>query len=257
MSGRFRFIEKQLRFKIEKEIEMKSLFVLSMLVGVGISQGSFAQETYKTKTVYVDQATGFRFKAKEKGTISLDGWKHVEKLKIKVSGEVPGFRFWANGREFSPVFNPGAEPYYSVNVGAAISGFEVRADQDCALSGVIADEIDHEIHAPCGGYGGYSAEAGDELATIQRDVYTLRYMFEDEKFITYLRPILDAIAQAEIMEYSRGEIAQQSLDAMDAVIAQVDFASHFLMHALKIDADREIAIELLSAKESLSMLRGR
>ena len=236
---------------------MKSLLVLSVLLGVGIGQASFAQNDYKVKSVYVDQATGMRVRAKEKGTIDFNGWKHVNKLKIKVSGPVPGLQFWANNREYTPTYFGGASPYYSVDVGAAIPGFQLMADQECALRGVLMDEIDHPIFVPRGGFGSYSANAANEIAIIQSDVEALRYRFEDEKFITFLRPILDAIAQAQIMEYSRGEIAQQSLNAVDALIAQIEFAGDFINSALKVDMDRNIAIELLSAKERLKMLRGQ
>lgn len=234
---------------------MKPVLLLLCLGLFGTS--AMAQVDYKTKTVVVDRATGARFKAKEKGYIDFGGWKHVEKMKIKVNGPIPGLRLWANNQEYTPVYVPGARPYYQASIGAAVSAIDVYADSDCRFDGIVLNSIDHVINAPRGYGGFYSADAARELALIEDGVQALRYRFEDEKFITFLRPILDAIAQAQIMQYSRGEIAQQSLNAIDAVIAQVDFAADFLKTCLKIDSDRMIAIELLSAKERLSMMRGR
>jgi hypothetical protein len=238
---------------------MKTRTLLLGLALLGGTAGvSFAQTSYETKTVYFDQLTGAKFKAKEKGTIDLGGWKRVEKLKVKVNGEIPGLRFYANSNEYVPTYIPTPRPYYEVNVGSAIDHLEVMADRDCAFQGGYLDVISHPISAPRGRLGGfyYGNAAAEELSVIEAGINILRYRFEDEKYIQYLRPIVDAINQAKIMEYSRGEIAQQSMNAIDSVIAQVDFAGDFLKTCLRIDDDRRIAIQLLSSKERLKMMRG-
>ena len=223
-----------------------------------VSGGSaMAQSSYHTRTTMVDQATGARFRANERGTIDFNGWKHVDKLKIKVRGQIPGLRLWANDQEVTPSYVDGPSPYYEAPIDAAVSGIQVSADQDCQFNGMEMNYEDHAIQAPMGYGGYYGAGAADELTTIQNDVQTLRFRFTDEDYIQFLRPITNAISQAQISEYSRGEIAQQSMKAIDAVVAQVDFAANFLQSALNVDTDRNVVIDLLSAKERLNMMRGR
>jgi hypothetical protein len=46
---------------------------------VSLSATASAQTTYRTRTVMVDHTTGARFKARERGTIDLNGWKHAKR----------------------------------------------------------------------------------------------------------------------------------------------------------------------------------
>ena len=234
--------------------KLKTLTTLA-IVGSGIffALNSNAQTTETIKYKYVDSSTGMKIKVKEKLRIDLYGWTHVEKLKIKVKGPVPGFTVYSNGMAHTPTYFPGAQPYYECPVNEAANALEFMADEASELGGVYYNYVDRAIGNPMIGGGVFSIPT-NEVRKIIQGVEALSQFVSLNDQQRYLLPIKTAAGHALALEYGRGDYSMKTGASIQALIAQVEFAQPFIEQQMEINAVYDWAIYLLSVKERLAQI---
>ena len=234
--------------------KIKTLITLTMISGgILLASTSHAQVSEKIKFKFVDNSTGMTMKVKEKIRVDLNGWSHVEKVKIKVKGEIPGFTVYSNGYAHTPTYIPGAQPYYECPVNEAVNLLEFVADQAAVLGGISYGYVDRAIGVPFFGGGSCSVPA-EEVRKIIQGVEALSQFVSLQDQQTYMLPIKIAAGHALALEYGRGEYSMRSGAALQALIAQVDFAQPYIEQQMSINAIYDWAVYLISVKERLAQM---
>ena len=230
---------------------LNTWFMAAMVAGTTMLSAN-ASDDYKIKTKVVDRTTGASLKTKEKGTYTLGGWRHVKELKIVARGPHAKFKAVVNGMEHTPVYIPGATPYYSVAVNQAIRAFDLfnDGDLDCTLDRITMDYVDHAI-----GFGGRIFRGSVpivEVREILQAVDALAYYVSLEENQQFLQPIKVLAGRALAMTAGRGEYSSRTSASILAMIAQIDFATLFLEERMKVGATYEWAVILTGHKERLA-----
>jgi len=239
-----------------RKVKKMSLFAM-MVVACGQFMNvpsALAQRTEDVKVKYVDHFTGGKFDLKEKLHIDFDGWAHVEKLRLKVKGPIPGLTVASNGVNYTPVYVPGSngESYYECPIHSSVNGVDVSASQPAYLGPMEYDYVNRPLSVPP--VAGWYAVPTEEIERVIGATEGLSQFVSLTDQQQYLLPIKVAAGHALALEYGRGDYSMKTNQAIQALIAQVDYARPLIESELQIDAAYSWAVYLLSIKERLSQI---
>lgn len=234
-----------------KPMSLIQAWLVSAAVFTGATiQTAQASYDYETVKMFVGET---KIKVKSKVTYELGGWRHVEKLKIKIKNGYEKIKIKANGVDYWPT----CSAYdCEVPVHATLARLEIM---NLGASDVIfaAGECVRSALAYGGGYlvggGGIFGSAPIAIVRdVERIVEQLDYYVPLEKQIQFTRPIKIAAGMAEAMTLGRGEYSMKTTDALVALVAQIDYAQAFVEETFKTDATFYLTVDLLASLHALA-----
>jgi hypothetical protein len=235
----------------------KTNLIALFTVTASLFIGNLAHAQYRPFHDYLMGDSNVKIKVKESNRFGFDGWRHIEKVKIKVDGETvykSKIKVTANGTERKLIYKDG---YAEADIGEAIRGFEIYnngIDGDINVGGVYCDGIDGDIRAPLQFGGGF--ELSPDAVALSLRVAQISHVLSEYVSIddqrTYLVPIKVQAGRCMATSEARGPYSARGSECLAALVAQIDFANNFVTQRLEIDATFDLAEELLAARETLA-----
>ena len=226
--------------------------VTAFTIFAGFNLSANAQSSYKlNENIRIGDE---HIKIKEKNSYSLDGWRHVEKIKVKISGDGESYtrklKIVSNGRDYYPTYENG---YLNFPVRAAINNFDLCSDGEAPIDGIYYDYFDSLINVPHGFNSGFSFDDNmvSLISNVARDVMVLTHYVSLQDAQTYIMPIRVQAGNCEALFRGRGFSLGRGGECAKALLAQIVFAKDFINHSFEIGATYEIAERILTLQYRL------
>ena len=249
-------------------MKQASLWVFSLVL---LTQVSFAENyccNYEQVTL---SDAALDLKPGSKWSFSLpNGWRQVQKVYVSATafyGDA-NLQINVNGDEKRRVHVPGTNDtyYYEANVNETTGAIELRnyyghgtirinslrADLSVQQIAPIAPITPHpvqpnpDIPFPAYNEAASFARHGIDLVSALRP-----YADPETEYITFLLPIKRVAARALALANANGNGSAKVRPALEALIAQIQFADEYIQTTLKKDIPFELAVELLSLKDKI------
>ena len=196
----------------------------------------------------------------ETETVSLYGWKRVQKLFIQAESRYGGtFEVVVNGDSKGTVYVPAMDPSYVVTIAESTNSIQLRHISGGSIYIRNIKSL-QSVRGSSDGTGGgiFSTHTLDQGAALARRAIQLvdsleRYANYNE-YGTYLLPIKKAAARAYATTTSRGDLSRHSRVVLKALQGEIEASRQYLGVTFERDAAFECAVALLTVSEKLDDL---
>lgn len=234
---------------------------LGLLLGL-LSNASplHAQSTTQNIEAVSLLATGsIRLEPGETRSISIDGFRHIQKLHIEAWGvrNEAMFEILVNGEVKGTIFVPARDPEYVVTIAEATRSIQLRhkTGATVAIENIIAHQSTQRARDPQNEFSTGAFVDRSFAAAISRDVINQIDRLSDQTKYTdaalYLIPIKVAAGRTWSMAQARGDSSQRVAQQLTILLGQMHFASPFVESLLRDSALFEDAVALLALQERL------
>lgn len=191
-------------------------------------------------------------------SVSLGRSRYIRNLVIQAEGVGRDsiVEVMVNGVVKGTLYAPGSDPSYVVTVAEVSDSIQFRHHSGGSMR-VIA------IQATVGPWpgshfgGGFYGSPSELRNLAQRTLMVIEALkpfvdAADEK--TYLLPIKQQAGYAIVYLNAHGNVSKKSIQALQALIYEIDFAHGYIEDLMQADETFEMAVELLTVRETLDDL---
>ena len=203
-------------------------------------------------------------------SVHLGGdWHHVQKVYIQASGVnnyVSTFQVSANGDVKGTVLVPGSDPWYTVTVGEVANSIQLQhisggttyikaitVVRYCRPVSTVEPTPVYPVKPPT-----YTWPEKNEASSLARQAINiingLQPYANFDEFGLYLLPIKKAAGRAYAAAQAKGSISASVHEYLQALKAQIDYATPYIDETFERSAVFELAIELKALGERLETL---
>ena len=244
----------------------KALSLLMLVLGVA-SQAQVYPEPVETVNLNLSP---FYLSRGQVQTVHLGSdWRHIVKVYIQASGVnnyVSTFQVVANGDVKGTVLVPGSDPWYVVTVGEVASSLQLQhvSGGTAYIKAISVVRYSRPVSTvePTPVYPikppSYSWPEKNEAAALARQAINiingLQPYANFDEFGLYLLPIKKAAGRAYAAAQAKGSISASVHEYLQALKAQIDYATPYVDETFERSAVFELAIELKALGERLETL---
>jgi len=237
---------------------VQTVFASLLFAVFAMTAQAQAQASYRYRQFDQISLGGITVTASQTVSVSLGSARYIRNLVIQAEGigRDSIVEVMVNGVVKGTLYAPGSDPSYVVTVAEASDSIQFRHHSGAALR-VIAIQATVS-QGPGSNTGSEFYGSMSELRNLaQRTLIAIEALkpfvnANDEK--AYLLPIKQQAGYAIIYLNAHGNVSKKSIQALKALIFEIDFAHSYIDGLMQIDETFEMAVELLTIRETLDDL---
>lgn len=192
-------------------------------------------------------------------TISLGGYRYIRSLVIQAEGVRidSTLEVMVNGVAKGTIYAPGRDPSYIVTIAEIAESIQFRHRAGGVMRIVSIQATVSPYLDPIFGGGGFHGTNSGARELAHRALMAIESLKPwvtpvDEK--TYLLPIKIQAGQVLVHIDAHGSVSQKAIQAMKALVQEIDFAHTYITDLMKDDGTFKEAVELVTVRESIQDL---
>src|SRR4051812_37528827 len=227
-----------------------------------VAPRAFATFDERFETVSLAKGS-FTLGAGKTHSVPLDGWRHVRKVLIQAESfrDAATVEVVANGDIKGTLFIPKSDPPYIVTIGETVrslefrhvTGGEARFLDIKVVQSARTTEHDRSDEPRTDRLPVPRDNIGSWLATKtigQIDILRPHLNLETQ-YVHYLLPVKSVAGRVYAVATVEGDINRRTLDAMTALVQQIEYAQPLISDLMKGDITFDLAVKFLAIKHEL------